>query len=451
VIIIASLTLSRALFVLLVGFIIGEVALISYLEAMGRTGSRFLQHFPKTIDGFIIVLIITSVAVAVRLIVERMFAGLERASQAQQQLLQTVSELERRNREVVLLNQLTELLQVSHTADEAHQALSLYLPQFFPHEAGELYIFSSARDAAVRVARWGALSGGEQAERCDPQACWAVRRGHLVVVDSPHTSPSCGHISDAGAPPPYLCAPLLAYNAALGFLHIRSTSASSSLSKATQQLALAVAEQLALALTHLQLHASLREQSIRDPLTNLFNRRFMQESLARELQRAERTGQPLAVIFCDLDHFKYFNDTFGHAAGDDVLCALADLLRLKTRASDIVCRYGGEEFVLILPDAALEDATRRMENLRSEVKALRIQHNGQQLDQLTISIGVAAFPTHGRSAEALLKAADEAAYWAKADGRDRVIMASLPAVQSDWAQPSAAQEEREAGSPHIAN
>ena len=438
-IIIASLTLNRFLFVVLVGFIISQVAFITYLEAAGKTASLFSSYFPNNAaDGSIIMLVVVLVAVAIRLIVERMFTNFERANRTQQQLQRTVSELERRNREVVLLSQLSELLQVCHTAAEAHHTLSIYLPQFFTNEAGELYIFSLTRDEAVRVARWGTIIGGEQVDRCDLSTCWAVRRGHLVVVDNPQAIPACGHINNAEAPiNPYLCAPLLAYNTTMGFLHIRSSSLQSTLSTATQQLALAVAEQMALALAHLDLHESLREQSIRDPLTNLFNRRFMQESLARELQRAERTGSPLAVIFCDLDRFKYFNDTFGHAAGDAVLCALADLLRLKTRGSDIVCRYGGEEFVLILPDAALEPAAQRMEELRREVKLLTIQHNGQQLDPLTISIGVEAFPTHGHTAEALLKAADEATYWAKTEGRDRVITASLPTPQEPWDQPIA--------------
>jgi diguanylate cyclase (GGDEF)-like protein len=191
-----------------------------------------------------------------------------------------------------------------------------------------------------------------------------------------------------------------------------------------QRLAISAASQIALSLASLQLRETLREQSIRDPLTRLFNRRFLEESFERELQLACRKKQSIAVLFLDLDHFKRFNDTFGHDAGDLVLQSLADLFRNFFRATDICCRYGGEEFAIILPESSSQDAAIRADALRSEVKNLRLQYKKQSLGQLTLSVGVAAFPEHGSTSEELLKLADQCLYESKANGRDVVTLPS---------------------------
>ena len=170
--------------------------------------------------------------------------------------------------------------------------------------------------------------------------------------------------------------------------------------------------------------AQLRELSIRDPLTNLFNRRFMEEALMREVRRAERGHVPLSIIMMDIDHFKRFNDTLGHAAGDALLHDLGALLPQTIRAADIACRYGGEEFVLVLPDASLEVATARAELVRDAVKNLHVVRSGLELGAVTISLGVAAFPDHGCDAESVLRSADSALYRAKDQGRDQVVVAS---------------------------
>jgi diguanylate cyclase (GGDEF)-like protein len=192
-----------------------------------------------------------------------------------------------------------------------------------------------------------------------------------------------------------------------------------------QRLAVGTASQVALSLASLQLRETLREQSIRDPLTLLFNRRFLEESLERELQLAGRKKQSTAILFLDLDHFKRFNDTFGHDAGDLVLQSLADLFRNFFRTTDICCRYGGEEFAIILPESTSVDAATRADALRSEVKNLRLQYKKHPLGPLTVSVGVAAFPEHGSTSEELLKIADECLYESKARGRD-VVTVALP-------------------------
>jgi diguanylate cyclase (GGDEF)-like protein len=190
-----------------------------------------------------------------------------------------------------------------------------------------------------------------------------------------------------------------------------------------QRLAVSIASHVALSLASLQLRETLREQSIRDPLTRLFNRRFLEESLQRELQIASRKKQSIAILFLDLDHFKKFNDTFGHDAGDLVLQSLADLFRSFFRTTDICCRYGGEEFAIILPESTSQDAGTRADALRSEVKNLRLQYKKEPLGMLTVSVGVAAFPEHGSRSEELLKLADQCLYESKARGRDVVTVA----------------------------
>jgi diguanylate cyclase (GGDEF)-like protein len=158
-------------------------------------------------------------------------------------------------------------------------------------------------------------------------------------------------------------------------------------------------------------------------VTGLFNRRYPEETLEREVHRAIRTGQSLGVIMFDLDHLKSFDDTFGHDAGDAVLQSSGAFLSKNTRADDIACRYGGEEFVLILPNASLKDTQLRAEHLRASVKELNITHLGKPLGMVTTSAGVAAFPQLGSLPAELMARADGALYRAKTDGRDRVIVA----------------------------
>jgi diguanylate cyclase (GGDEF)-like protein len=232
-----------------------------------------------------------------------------------------------------------------------------------------------------------------------------------------------------------LSVPMVAHGNTVGVLHLefesvaplRSDSDTRSLRDSHEQLAISAASQLALSLASLQLRETLREQAIRDPLTGLFNRRFLEESFERELQLASRKEQPIAVLFVDLDHFKRFNDTFGHDAGDMVLQSLADLFRNFFRATDICCR-GGEEFAIILPESNSRDAAIRADALRSEVKQLRLQYKKQTLGQITLSAGVAAYPEHGMNSSDLLKIADQCLYESKARGRDIVTVASRQEV-----------------------
>jgi diguanylate cyclase (GGDEF)-like protein len=192
---------------------------------------------------------------------------------------------------------------------------------------------------------------------------------------------------------------------------------------ATRNTALTLAEQASLSLANMRLREVMRHQSITDALTGLNNRRYLDETLRRELLRAARKKQSIAVIIVDADHFKRFNDTYGHDAGDLVLRALAGLMKEHARGSDILCRYGGEEFVMVMPEMGLATAVERATKLCEAARLLDVQYGGQHLGPVTISAGVAVAPDHANDSEGLLQAADAALYAAKGGGRDRVVAA----------------------------
>jgi diguanylate cyclase (GGDEF)-like protein len=190
------------------------------------------------------------------------------------------------------------------------------------------------------------------------------------------------------------------------------------------RLARTVADHICLAISNLRLQETLRGQSIRDPLTGLFNRRYLEVSLEREMLRAMRGHNSVGAVMMDIDHFKHFNDTYGHDAGDTLLREVGRCLQEHIRGGDIACRFGGEEFILIFPEASLEDTICRAEAIRETVKHLDVTHRGQHLDSVTLSLGVAAFPEHGDTADGIVHSADEALYRAKRAGRDQVICAT---------------------------
>jgi diguanylate cyclase (GGDEF)-like protein len=217
--------------------------------------------------------------------------------------------------------------------------------------------------------------------------------------------------------------PLMAQGTALGILHLEQLSGGAAdRLAAAGQLALTVGEGMALALANLKLQEALRIQAIRDPLTGLFNRRYMIETFERELARVQRHGVSLGVIMTDLDQFKQFNDTFGHDLGDKLLTAFGDFISTMIRKEDIACRWGGEEFCLLLPGASLPATLEKAEEIRSGVRQLQVL-NGQPHRPVTISLGIAVYPEHGSTKDELIIAADEAMYRAKNGGRDRIITA----------------------------
>jgi diguanylate cyclase (GGDEF)-like protein len=231
---------------------------------------------------------------------------------------------------------------------------------------------------------------------------------------------------------PSVCIPLIANGLAIGILGIQDDDFFSQIADPDinsdaftrrRQIAATIAEYIAIAISNLNLRESLRLQAVRDPLTNLYNRRYMQEFLDRELHSARRKHRSLAVMMLDLDHFKRYNDNNGHAAGDEALAAVGEALMRSVRAEDVACRYGGEEFALILPECSLGQAAGRAEEIRKRIKEYRPQGERLSANVLTISIGVAAFDETTDRVDLLLKFADDALYEAKREGRDRVVTA----------------------------
>jgi len=300
---------------------------------------------------------------------------------------------------------------------------------FSASTAGAVFILKSSRDSAESKVAWGRQPVSEPFFA--PDECWALRRGQPHWNEIPGDTVVCQHLKDP-VQASYLCVPMVAQGETLGVLHVqynrsqsaKGTEAFESLQESQQRLAIAVSAQIALSLASLQLRETLRDQSLRDPLTRLFNRRFLQESLERELQRARRKNHPLTIALLDLDHFKHFNDAYGHEAGDVVLRALADLLVSHFRGDDVVCRYGGEEFAVILPESRATDAAKRSDQFRSVVKQLKVPFQGKLLEQLSVSIGIASFPEHATNGEDLLRSADSCLYKSKSSGRDRVTVAA---------------------------
>ncbi len=344
--------------------------------------------------------------------------------QANKELVARLTELQQQTHDVTLVNQMGDLLQTCITLEEAHTVIGQFIPKLFPAELGALCVLDTSRNLLEPVAVWG---GCRLEEHLFPVGeCWALRRGQVHLVEGPSSGPACGHLS-LPLTASSLCVPMMAQGETLGVLLLQSGPGGPScpprrLTESQQRLAVNVAEHIALALANLRLRQALRNQSIRDPLTGLFNRRYLEESLERELCRAIRKQRPLGMILLDLDHFKGFNDTFGHEAGDTLLREMGHFLQGRTRREDIACRYGGEEFMLILPEAWLDVTQERAEQLREEIKRLNVHYRGQVLGAITLSLGVAVYPQHGPTASSLLRVADSALYRAKAAGRDRVFV-----------------------------
>ncbi|MGH9577930.1 MAG: diguanylate cyclase, partial [Terriglobales bacterium] len=351
--------------------------------------------------------------------------------ESNRQLQATVEELERRNRDNLALGRLGDMLEMCKSAEEAKDVLAQLVDKLFPGTSGNLYLLNFGNDLLEAVASWGEakLAGDPVIGRDD---CWALRRGQLHVVEDKHPKLSCQHLITAPKAA-YLCAPIMGQGEVLGMLHVQYGAADAREPEAVQKRqfesqqawALTVSEHIALALANLKLRDTLRAQAVHDSLTGLYNRRYLERALEREVLRATRNGRTVGVIMLDLDHFKNFNDSHGHEAGDALLRVLGDYLVTHVRAEDVACRYGGEEFVVILPEASLEMSRTRAQELWKGVQGLHVNYHGELLRGVTASLGVAAFPGHGKTTAELLRAADAAMYAAKRQGRDRVEIAAL--------------------------
>jgi diguanylate cyclase (GGDEF)-like protein len=398
-----------------------EQVLLAGRRTQGARHARLLIGFTAGGTAFALVLL----AVLMRSLQQevRHSRALElHARSAAAELETSLAQLGRVAEQRAALGRYASLLQSCEDIGEALRITGQVVAELLPSTGGRCYLLRASQDLAETAIVFGEprLASTELLHRSD---CWALRRGQIHSLDDARTGVACAHVEAGSAAPGAWsqCLPLLAQGTPLGLLYVSGDAATDRAQ--AQALLASVAEQLGLALVNLQLRDKLRAQSLRDPLTGLFNRRYLDESLQREVTRCLRRALPLSVLMLDVDHFKSFNDSHGHAAGDALLTAIAQALQDNVRGEDLVCRYGGEEFTIVLVEAGKDDALRRAEEIRAAVARTTIVHLRQLLGPRTVSIGLAVLPGHGETPEALLQAADRALYRAKAAGRDRIVLA----------------------------
>lgn len=357
--------------------------------------------------------------------VRKQIAAEEQIFDTNERLNATVQELKDQAADASLITSIREQLQLCATPEEAHRTTVRFSAKALPTAKIALLTTDSSRKM-VEIA----ATSDDETQILNVfalDACCGLRAGRPRRRKEGQSEIECGHFLNA-PPRNYLCMPLAAHGETVGLLYIGYAGAEGSEQlDAHQRLMERVAELASMWIAMLNLRVRLEEQSIRDGLTNLYNRRFMEVALERELMLAARRRTDLSVLMLDIDHFKCFNDTYGHEAGDQVLRSVAEILRQMVRAEDIACRYGGEEMLIMLPGTGTEAARERAEEIRERVSEMRPEVHGEGSKKVTISIGVSTYPHAGGTVEELVHTADAALYQAKKSGRNRVIV-SAPAI-----------------------
>jgi len=339
---------------------------------------------------------------------------------AYQELKHSFADETERMRQITLLGELSQALQGCINSAELTELVARSAVALFPGSSGAL-LLNAASDIVELHHAWG---GSTHQEAFPPQDCWALRIGHPYHAQQAGAV-SCAHLREKHAD--YICLPLIANSEILGVLHL-SKLGGNPIEAGIPWAAESIAERTAIAISVIRRAERLQIRATRDALTGIYNRRFMEEALAIEQSRAERRGSPIGLMMMDVDYFKRFNDSFGHDAGDAVLRGIGRLLSSTMREGDMPCRYGGEEFAVILPGADLAVTRQRAEAIRTAIEHWKPQHDGHAFGQVTVSIGVAAFPLNGNSWQAALKVADEALYAAKRGGRNQVATPAQPSI-----------------------
>ena len=379
---------------------------------------------PSADGGYVVTF--TDVTASRKLVTELETA--KKAAEAAENRIQAALAFEkRRQHQLQMLSLLGEWLQSCKSLDELYEIVSAHMVKLLPGSSGELYIYSNSRDVLDGACSWNEATPLDHIHADD---CWSLRRGRSYVFGAGEVEFVCSHVAEQqwdSEGKGYFCIPIIAHGDTVGLLHVKvphnhnkpCTDEFTSL-MALRMFAIQCAEQISLAVANVKLRDQLRDQSIRDSLTGVYNRRYLLENMRREIGRALKKRKPLSVISFDADHFKRFNDNHGHDAGDAVLRSLGELLRRTFNSDEVNCRFGGEEFVVMLPETDKETACLRAEELRSAVEALVIRYGDHNLPRVTVSIGVASLPENGTDPQMLLAAADAALYRAKNEGRNRV-------------------------------
>lgn len=342
----------------------------------------------------------------------------------------------RLSREVRLLGELNEWLQSSRSLEELFEMVARFMTHLLPSGEGSVYVYSNSRDALDGCASW---NGGQHKDHIHPEECWGLRRGRTYAFGATEVDFPCAHAEphDGRA---YVCFPILAHGETVGLMHLRACAGVVPEEfQASRRLAQLCAEQISMAIANVRMRDQLQDQSIRDPLTGLYNRRHLTESLRRQMARLAKAGGSVAIISVDVDHFKKFNDNHGHDAGDMVLRAVGSAFSKFCDGDEPACRIGGEEFMLLMPESDAARTLERAERLRRDIEAVIVRYGEKTLPRITISAGVAVGPEHGTLPQDLMRIADDALYEAKARGRNQVVLARLPGTGPD-SLPGAGQE-----------
>ncbi|NAZ47599.1 diguanylate cyclase [Vibrio toranzoniae] len=326
--------------------------------------------------------------------------------------------IRQRTHEIELMHRLANMLAACNNMVEAQQIVSDILPRILGNVNGSVSLMRASRNQLITQLDWGDIWPGSASFA--PEECWSLRKGRAHLSNNDFHSLSCGHMHDMDNNQT-LCIPLTAHGNTIGIMHLYFGQGDIKIDPITEQLAFSVSEHLGLALANLSLQEKLRSQALSDPLTGLFNRRFFDQKLEEHSMNSATSEQPLSLLMLDLDHFKRFNDNFGHDAGDFVLKEISALLKQSVSEDEIACRLGGEELAILLPHYSMQQATEFGQTLCDAVRSMHLEHKGLSLGQLGVSIGVAMYPKPASDIESLVKMADKALYMAKDMGRSRVV------------------------------
>lgn len=316
---------------------------------------------------------------------------------------------------------MTDMLQAAETYDDAGAVLMATAKRLLPEHGVALYVFNNSRDRLDLTRSWDLPEGYDPLPALSPANCWALKRGKTHVNVPSINGLCCAHHAGTVAT---VEIPMMACGQLHGLLILARDEAEKEADAESKvhnvsRLGRALADSMSLALSNIALREKLRTQSLRDPLTGLYNRRYMEDALERFVSLGSRSGASTAVIMLDLDNFKKLNDEHGHAKGDAVLRDVAAQIVGCLRPTDVVCRYGGEELVAILPDCSLEDVLEKAEILRQRIESLSASHECA----ISASLGVATIPETATSATDIVPIADAALYAAKKAGKNCIVAA----------------------------
>jgi len=321
-----------------------------------------------------------------------------------------------------LLARMTQRLQGCDAIGDVMNVVRLFAPEIAPAFAGRLYVHDEATGTMTSACEWRSPQGSTAQFRFTD--CWALRRGQMHRPDGAMIDVPCGHLHIDKASGS-ICIPLIGQGETIGLIYFEQIAGTEGpLSESEEVYLVLLAERVGLALANLRLHEALRELALVDPLTGLSNRRQLDAMMKLHFEHAEQSGRPVSCLLLDVDHFKKFNDDFGHDAGDAVLRAVGGVLSSSVRGEGNAFRYGGEEFLLLMPGMGMEQARERAEAIRQRISALQLQHEGRPLGRITASFGLSTYPDHGGTGT-LVSVADAALLRAKAEGRDRIVVAAV--------------------------